>query len=103
MSLGWRQRGYYYYATPVTAANALTLQRTLFYTPPAAQFNAIISYARKFGRYAWSTQLNVSNFFNRYTVALQPNATTGYNTATGLNATFYQQPRTFIWTNTLKF
>jgi outer membrane receptor protein involved in Fe transport len=103
MSLGWRQRGYYYYATPVTAANALTLQRTLFYTPPASQFNAIVSYSRKIGRYAWSTQLNVSNVFNRYSVALQPNATTGFNTATGINATFYQQPRTFIWTNTLKF
>lgn len=103
LSLGWKQRGYYYYATPGTAANALTLQRTMFYTPPPRQFNAIISYARKFGRYAWSTQVNVSNVFNRYEVALQPNATTGYLTATGLNATFYQQPRAYTWTNSIKF
>ena len=27
----------------------------------------------------------------------------GMNTPTGINATFYQQPRTIIWTNTLKF
>lgn len=103
MSVGWRQRGYYYYATPVTATNALTLKRTLFYTPQPCQFNAIVSYSHKFGRYTWSTQVNVSNVFNRYTVALQPNATTGYNTPSGLNATFFQQPRTYVWTNSVKF
>jgi hypothetical protein len=87
----------------VTAANALTLRRTLLYTPPPRQFNAILGYARKFGRYAWSTQVNVANVFNRYKIELQPNATTGYNTPSGINATFYQQPRTYVWTNSIKF
>ena len=52
---------------------------------------------------AWSTQLNVANVFNRYKIELQPNATTGFNTLTGINATFYQQPRAYIWTNSIKF
>lgn len=102
-SAGWKQRGYYYYAAPVTAANALTLRRTLLYTPPPRQFNLIAAYARKFGRYQWSTQVNVSNLFNRYDIALQPNATTGYNVTSGINATFYQQPRAYTWTNSIKF
>ena len=63
----------------------------------------ITSYARKLGRYHWSTQLNVSNIFNRYLIRLVPNATTGFNTPTAINATFYQQPRSLIWTNTISF
>jgi outer membrane receptor protein involved in Fe transport len=100
---GWKQRGYYYYAAPVTAANALTLRRVLLYTPPPRQFNLIVAYARRFGRYAWSSQVNVSNVLNRYDIALQPNATTGYNVTSGINATFYQQPRAYTWTNSIKF
>jgi len=102
-SIGWRQRGYYYYAAPVTAANALIQRRTLNYTPAPRQVNAIVSYARKIGRYQWSTQVNVNNLFNRYIIGLQPNATTGFNTARGINATFYQQPRVYVWTNSVKF
>ena len=102
-SLSWGNRSFYYYATPVTAANALTLRRTLFYAPNGQQFNVITSYARKLGRYHWSTQLNVSNIFNRYAIRLVPNATTGFNTPTAINATFYQQPRSMLWTNTISF
>jgi len=102
-SAGWRQRGYYYYAAPVTAANALTLRRTLLYTPPPRQFNLIVAYARRLGRYQWSTQVNVANVFNRYDIGLQPNATTGYNVTSGINATFYQQPRAYTWTNSIRF
>jgi hypothetical protein len=102
-SLSWGNRSFYYYATPVTAANALTLRRTMFYAPNGQQFNVITSYARKLGRYHWSTQLNVSNIFNRYAIRLVPNATTGFNTPTAINATFYQQPRSMLWTNTISF
>lgn len=102
-AIGWAQRGYYYYAQPLTASNALTLRRTLLYTPPPRQLSAIVSYARKFGRYTWSTQVNVTNVFNRYEIYLQPNATTGFNAPSGLNATFSQQPRAYAWTNSIKF
>ncbi|MEN9632070.1 MAG: hypothetical protein RL077_474 [Verrucomicrobiota bacterium] len=103
VSLSWGNRAFYYYATPVNATNALTVRRTLHYTPNGQQFNLITSYARKLGRYHWSTQLNVANIFNRYTIKLVPNATTGFNTATAINATFYQQPRSVMWTNTISF
>ena len=79
------------------------MRRTLFYAPNGQQFNVITSYARKLGRYHWSTQLNVSNIFNRYAIRLVPNATTGFNTPTAINATFYQQPRSMLWTNTISF
>ncbi len=96
-------RGYYYYASPVTAANALTLRRTLFFAPDQYQFNAIVGYSRTFGRYTWSSTLNVNNVFNHYLIQVLPNATTGYNTLTALNATWYQQPRAFLWTNSVSF
>lgn len=103
VSLSWGNRAFYYYATPVNGTNAQTLRRTLHYTPNGQQFNLITSYARKLGRYHWSTQLNVANLFNRYAIRQVPNATTGFNTATAINATFYQQPRSVMWTNTLSF
>ena len=103
VALSWGNRAFYYYATPVNATNALTLRRTLHYTPNGQQFNVITSYARKLGRYHWSTQLNVSNIFNRYAIKLVPNATSGFNTVTAINATFYQQPRAVMWTNTVSF
>jgi outer membrane receptor protein involved in Fe transport len=103
LGLGWNNRAYYYYATPVTAANALTLRRTLHYAPDTLQLNVFAGYSRKLGRYQWSTQVNVSNLINRYDVGLLPNATTGFNNLTAINATWYQQPRSYIWTNTIKF
>lgn len=103
VSLGWKNRAYYYYATPITAANALTLQRTLLYTPNTQQFNLISGYSHKFGRYVWETQLNVNNLFNHYVIRLVPNATSGFNTLSAINATWYQQPRTYLWTNTVSF
>jgi outer membrane receptor protein involved in Fe transport len=103
IALSWKNRGYYYYATPLTPANALTLRRTLYYAPDGQQFNAILAYSRRLGRYQWSSQLNVNNVLNRYEIRIIPNATTGFNTASNLNATWYQQPRSYQWTNTVRF
>jgi len=103
VSLGWKNRAFYYYSTPVTAGNALTLPRTLLYTPNTQQVNLIAGYSRKLGRFLWSTQLNVVNVFNRYEIRLVPNATTGYNTLSAINATWYQQPRAYEWTNSIAF
>jgi outer membrane receptor protein involved in Fe transport len=103
VSMSWNQRAYYYYASPVNAANALTLRRTLYHAPDTQQVNGILGYSRKFGRYTWSTQVNVSNLFNHYNVRIIPNGTTGFNNVQNLNATFYQQPRVYQWTNTVRF
>lgn len=103
LSLAWKNRAYYYYAEPVTAANSLTLRRTLLYAPDTQLVNVFIGYTRRIGRIDWSTQLNVANLFNRYHVRLLPNATTGFNQVNSIGATWYQQPRAFMWTNTVKF
>jgi outer membrane receptor protein involved in Fe transport len=103
VSMSWKNRAYYYYATPVTAANALTLRRTLLYAPDQKQFNLITGYSHKWGRYLWRTSLNVNNLFNHYEIKVLPNATTGFNTITSLNATWYGQPRAFLWTNSVAF
>lgn len=99
VTVGWGNRGYYYYPGAVS----LTAARALFYTPPRQQFDLILGYTHKFSRLTFSTQLNVDNLFNRYRIAVLPDATTGYNTLKNLNATFFQQPRVFIWTNTISF
>src|SRR5262249_51838884 len=80
-------RRYYYYATPVTATNALTLPRTLYKGPDQWQFDLIAGYQRRIGRYVWRSSFNVNNLFNHYLIQILPNATTGYNTVSALNAT----------------
>jgi len=66
--------------------------------------NPIIGYQRKFGRFTWSTQLNITNLFNHYHIVFLPGPNTGYTAnGTGINATFDQAPRYFTWTNTISF
>ena len=48
-------------------------------------------------------QLNVFNVFNHYHVLILPNFTTGWTAAAIKDATFDQQPRTWLWTNTISF
>lgn len=67
------------------------------------QVSPFLSYQRKFGRYAFRTQLNVNNVFNHYKVELRPSATTGYTIENAINATFVGAPREYIWTNTISF
>jgi hypothetical protein len=96
-NLTWQQRGHYYYPGGV----GVDSRRTLFYRPDRRRVDLIAGYERKFGRFTWSTQLNVSNLFNRYKVVILPSSVTGY--AGVLNAVFSEQPRACTWTNTLKF
>lgn len=101
--MSWRNRSYYYYATPLTASNALTLQRTLFYRPDMEQINLSVSYRRKFGRYDWHTQFNLNNVLSKYYEVHMPHGTTGFRTTSNINVTWFQQPRSFVWTNRISF
>ncbi|MSU48422.1 MAG: hypothetical protein EXS37_04900 [Opitutus sp.] len=96
--LGWRQTSFYYF--PSTAAIAAGRQERFSY-PDQRRFDLIAGYSRRFGRFNFSTQVNVANLFNRYGVIIVPNATTGWSGP--LNATFDQQPRSFQWTNIVSF
>jgi outer membrane receptor protein involved in Fe transport len=103
LAASWKNRAYYYYDTTPTAANALTLRRRLLYAPDQQQFNLIVGYTHKFGRYVWRSTVNVNNLFNHYLIRVLPNATSGFNTVSALNATWYQQPRVYLWTNSVEF
>ena len=97
--LGWKYRNYYYFPNGVVPG----ISRALFSYPTQVQFDLIAGYTRKIGRYTFSTQLNVANLFNRYHVLILPNANSGYQTPSLLNATFDNQPRAFTWTNEIRF
>ena len=94
----WWNRAFHYDATTGQQHERTGMRRTLHYTPNGQQFNLITSHARKLGCYHWITQLNIADISNRYTIKLVPNATTGFNTATAIIATFDQQPRAVMWT-----
>jgi len=95
----WKYKYYYYYANGVTPTGS---GRTLYYLPNEGQVSLILGYSFKMKRVKWSTQLNVYNLLNHYTIILTPNENTGYN-ATATNATFNLQPRFVQWTNTISF
>jgi outer membrane receptor protein involved in Fe transport len=99
--LGWKQRNFYYY--PNGIGNGVTSPRALFKYPIRPQFGLIVSYERKVGKVGVSSQLNINNVFNKYHVIVLPNATNGWNAGAALNAVFDQQPRSFLWTNTITF
>ena len=94
---GWDLRRYYYYVSTVGPG----APRNLFRSSTMAQFDGIFGYSRKVGRYLFSSQVNVSNVFNRYDVLITPNAANGFGGVKG--ALFTQQPRSYLWTNSISF
>jgi len=101
-SLGWKYRQYYYY--PNGLSDPANSPRALFYWPTQARFDGILGYRHKLGKkLEFSAQLNVFNVFNHYHVLILPNFTTGWTAAAIKDATFDQQPRTWLWTNTVSF
>jgi outer membrane receptor protein involved in Fe transport len=92
--------GYYYLPNGFnTAAPA----RLAFHTPNSITLDPIVGYSRRFGKFTFQTQLNITNLFNHYNVVLSPSQTTGFGVIANLNASYYGQPRYYQWTNTLSF
>ncbi len=98
VSGSWKALQYYYYPNGYTPGGA----RLPFYAPTSGRADLILGYAHKFGRYVWRSQLNVSNVLNHYEVVIRPNQTTGFS-AGSLTAAFYGEPRTYQWTNSIRF
>ena len=93
VSLGWQYRQFYYY--PNGLADPNNAPRALFMWPTQTRFDGVIGYSRRIGkRYGFTSQLNISNMFNRYHVLILPNFTTGFSGVQ--DATFDQQPRTYV-------
>ncbi|MSU48989.1 MAG: hypothetical protein EXS37_07885 [Opitutus sp.] len=93
----WQNRAYYFFPAGV-APGAV---RLVYHRPDLAQVNLISGYAWRLGRFPVSTQLTVSNLFNRYQVLVMPNPTTGF--IGPLIATLDNQPRAYVLTNTISF
>jgi len=95
----WKLRQYYYYP----AGFSLGADRGLDTWPVSTTLNGIFGYERKFGRFLWSTQINIANMFNHYHVVLTPDAINGYKNLNSINATWTAQPRFYSWTNRIDF
>lgn len=96
--VGWFNRKYYYY--PNGPGNP-TSRRQIFYYPTQTSINPTLGYTHRFHRVTWATQLNVTNILNHYNIIITPNSVAGYSGKNG--ATFDQQPRTYVWTNSFGF
>lgn len=100
VSAEWEYKYYYYFANGVTPTGA---GRTLYYLPNDCTVNPIIAYTHKFGRISFTTQLNIYNLFNHYTVLLFPNENSGY-AVSSTGASFGREtPRWYQWSNTISF
>ncbi|MSU73086.1 MAG: hypothetical protein EXS43_12225 [Opitutus sp.] len=74
--------------------------RTPYYWEDQIAINAIAGYEFPLGRrMKWRMQLNLNNVFDRRSVELAPNVATGVVD----NAILRNDPRTWVWTNTLSF
>ena len=71
-----------------------------YYWKDQVVLNAIIGYdVPLLRRWKWRTQLNLNNVFDQRSVELAPNVATGVID----NALLRNDPRTWVWTNTLSF
>jgi outer membrane receptor for ferric coprogen and ferric-rhodotorulic acid len=99
---GWRARMFYYYPAGLTPGS-LNSGRALFSQPAQWVFNPILGYEHKFDRFTFSSQLNIYNLFNHYEVTVFPDYVSGWTNPSLLNANFFGQPRSYVWTNTISF
>jgi outer membrane receptor protein involved in Fe transport len=99
---GYQFRSHYYpdYTQGgTTSTRIFDLQRKLWMRPTIVTADLILSYRHKlFGRYEWSTQLNVRNVFNHYQLLFPPQVSGNppYN-----NFIYSTSPRQWIWTNSI--
>jgi hypothetical protein len=99
--LSWKNRAYYYY--PQGVGNGGGFSPVQFFQPDGAQFDPIVGYTRRFGRFTFTSTLNIQNVFNHYHVVFYPDPVTGWSNPANISAAFDQQPRTYLWTNVIRF
>lgn len=84
-------KGYYYTDS--------TGRRVLKRFPDQAFTSLMLSYGGKVGRYAWTTQVNVTNALNHISLMRLPDLGTGRI----IDARRDALPRSYTWTNTISF
>jgi outer membrane receptor protein involved in Fe transport len=83
--------------------------RVLSTRPALCRVNLLASYARRFGRLHWQSQLLITNLFDRQQMLVRPHVLWGYNErrpdGVSIRRNAYQtlDPRCITWTNTFKF
>lgn len=96
-------RAYYTTIFPEGGGDSFTAVRELVRMPDRLVFDLGVSYRRKLGdessNLEWSTQLNIKNLFDKSDVWILPNP----SNASQLRARLSDQPRLFVWSNTLYF
>ena len=97
----YNNRAFYTQVFPTsTTGTALQAERVLYRLPRSTVVDFNVSYSHTlWGKYVWSTQLNINNLFDNSEVNVLPSAA---NSAV-LNARLTNLPRRFFWTNTLSF
>lgn len=96
VALGLKNRTFYY--------NTPGGGRERFGSPDTWQVNLVTSYRRKLGkRFLWTTQVNIDNALNHYVLGTLPNNGSGFTVPANLAVTFYGQPRSYVWTNSVSF
>jgi outer membrane receptor protein involved in Fe transport len=93
----WKNGSYYYYPNTVSDPNT----RALFAFPDLLTVSGILGYERRYRGFTLSTQLNISNMFNKYHVVSLPSYLNGW--AGPNNAIFDEQPRMYVWSSTISF
>jgi outer membrane receptor for ferric coprogen and ferric-rhodotorulic acid len=87
----------YWYATP-------DLKRHLYQAAlPNPAVNVFASYSRRFGKYRWTTQVNVNNLFNHYQLNFTPNNGAGFTNPNNIGVSYSGEPRLWVWTNSVQF
>ncbi|HEY8994634.1 MAG TPA: TonB-dependent receptor plug domain-containing protein [Lacunisphaera sp.] len=98
-----KNRAYYTITFPAGSTNTLQGVRSLYRMPDLTVCGLGLSYTHKLpgklDKYVWSTRLNIKNLFDQSEVIIMPNVT---NSAQ-LRARLDEQPRLFIWSNTISF
>jgi outer membrane receptor protein involved in Fe transport len=99
-----KNRAYYTIRFPTAATgNAFQGVRELYRMPDNVVYGLGLSYKRKLpgalGGLTWSTQLNIRNLFDQSDVIVMPSNTN----AAQLRARLDNQPRQFVWSNSISF
>ena len=99
-----KNRAYYTIRFPTASTgNAFQGVRELYRMPDNIVYGLGLSYKRKLpgalGGLTWSTQLNIRNLFDRSNVIVMPSNTN----AVQLRARLDNQPRQFVWSNSIAF
>lgn len=101
----WKNRAYYtsYFPTAATGNALQVTSRPLVRMPTSTLITLGLSYhyrlPGRLSRFDLSSQLNIGNLFNHDRVFILPNSANGANLQARLSA----QPRTFVWSNSVKF